>query len=111
MISFRGTCQPVDLITDASIVQEPWVEGEDPKKEGIAKVHVGFRKSMNSISRRLKELVLATVGSGENISDYDMLVTGHSLGGALATLFIKQVIIVAERYVMFVQLLLFSCIQ
>ena len=91
VISFRGTCQPVDLITDASIVQEPWVEGEDPKNEGIGKVHVGFRKSMNSISRRLKELVLATVGMGDSISDYDVIVTGHSLGGALATLFVADI--------------------
>ena len=91
VVSFRGTCELVDLLTDASIVQEPWVEGEDPKKEGIPKVHVGFRKSMQSISRRLKELVLATVAPGDSIKDYDMLVTGHSLGGALATLFIADI--------------------
>lgn len=91
VVSFRGTCKPVDLLTDASIVQEPWVEGEDPKKDGISKVHVGFKNSMNSISRRLKELILASVAPGDNISDYDMLVTGHSLGGALATLFIADI--------------------
>ena len=42
-ISFRGTCELVDLVTDASIVQEAWVEGEDIEKEGAVKVHVGFR--------------------------------------------------------------------
>jgi hypothetical protein len=91
VVSFRGTCEVVDLITDTSIAQTPWVEGEDPEEEGVAKVHVGFQKSMNSISRRLKELVLATVPKGELMADYDMLVTGHSLGGALATLFIADV--------------------
>lgn len=91
IVSFRGTCEPIDLITDASIVQQPWVEGEDPKKQGIPKVHVGFRGSLNSISRRLKELILATPGPGERLSDYDMIVTGHSLGGALATLFVTDV--------------------
>jgi Lipase (class 3) len=93
VVSFRGTCQPIDLITDASIFQIPWVEGKYDEDEllTIPKVHVGFRKSMNSISRRLKELIIATVSPGESISDYDLLVTGHSLGGALATLFVADV--------------------
>lgn len=42
-VSFRGTCQPIDLITDASIAQEAWVEGEDAEKPETVKVHSGFR--------------------------------------------------------------------
>lgn len=42
-ISFRGTCELVDLVTDASIIQETWVEGEDIEAEDALKVHVGFR--------------------------------------------------------------------
>ena len=42
-LSFRGTCELVDLVTDASIIQEAWVEGEDVEKDGTAKVHIGFR--------------------------------------------------------------------
>jgi len=42
-ISFRGTCQPIDLVTDASITQEAWVEGEDIENPETMKVHSGFR--------------------------------------------------------------------
>jgi hypothetical protein len=44
VISFRGTCRPVDLLTDVSIVQESWVEG-DEFTDGVPKVHAGFRGS------------------------------------------------------------------
>jgi len=90
-VSFRGTCAPIDLVTDASIAQSAWVEGEDVENPDTVKVHTGFRKSLNSISRRLKELMLAAVPPGEDLSDYDVLVTGHSLGGALATCFVMDV--------------------
>jgi hypothetical protein len=36
-------------------------------------------------------LILATPASGEDISQYDMFVTGHSLGGALSTLFVMDI--------------------
>ena len=41
--SFRGTCELVDLVTDASIIQEAWIEGEDVEAKDAIKVHIGFR--------------------------------------------------------------------
>ena len=35
------------------------------------KVHSGFRKSLNSISRRLKELMLAAVAPGEDLAHWE----------------------------------------
>ena len=42
-VSFRGTCAPIDLVTDASIAQSAWVEGEDVENPETVKVHSGFR--------------------------------------------------------------------
>jgi hypothetical protein len=50
-----------------------------------------FRSSLNSLSRRLKELILAAVAPEEDLSSYQLFVTGHSLGGALATLFATDI--------------------
>lgn len=91
VVSFRGTCAPIDLLTDASLIQEAWVQGDDIENQSVPKVHVGFRTSMDSIARRLKELILAVPAPGDSISDYEMWVTGHSLGASLATLFTADV--------------------
>lgn len=91
IVSFRGTCAPIDLVTDASLVQDAWIEGQDVTDQTIPKVHRGFRTSLNSIARRLKELLLATPGPDLSIEDFDMYVSGHSLGGALATLFTADI--------------------
>jgi len=39
----------------------------------------------------LKELTLAAIAPGDDFSDYDLILTGHSLGGALSTLFAMDI--------------------
>ena len=88
-VSFRGTAAPLDLLVDVKIAQDSWIEGEDVADKRTMKVHTGFRESLDSVSRRLKELVLAATDFEPE--EYNLLVTGHSLGGALATLFVADV--------------------
>jgi len=55
-VSFRGTCAPKDLVTDVSILQTTWVEGENEEKEGTLMVHGGFRTDPCSCCSRRRSI-------------------------------------------------------
>jgi triacylglycerol lipase len=73
-IAFRGTMDAHDWITNADtrLVEHPGLEGE---------CHEGFLSLYESMSEQIKEVIASSIDQLTTV-----VITGHSLGGALATL-------------------------
>ncbi|XWS13547.1 hypothetical protein CRYUN_Cryun36dG0046100 [Craigia yunnanensis] len=93
VIAFRGTEQTrwKDLRTDLMLVPaglNPERIGGDFKQE--VQVHSGFLSAYDSVRIRIISLIKASIGYIDEITEplqrWQVYVTGHSLGGALATL-------------------------
>jgi len=86
VISFRGTEKddPSDLFVDARFLLEPWA---DNSGNSLGKVHKGFAEAL------LKDGILEEIKNYLSSIDRParVLVTGHSLGAALATLTASRV--------------------
>lgn len=68
---FRGTeTKPLDIVTDLRALQDAWQAG--------VKVHAGFKDAYEAVRDKLHALIDARPGP--------LVITGHSLGAALATL-------------------------
>jgi pimeloyl-ACP methyl ester carboxylesterase len=73
LISVRGTQEPMDFVRDTDAEQVPF-------EEGIGKAHQGFYKAYKAMSKFV-QVYLDQFHTGQKI-----IICGHSLGGAIATL-------------------------
>jgi len=80
---FRGTNDAQDAFVNLNLIRVPFFEGI---KQSDIKVHGGFKKQFEA----LKEPILKTLA--KYLKEVDVVhFVGHSLGGALATLFAGEV--------------------
>ncbi|KAJ2915418.1 hypothetical protein MD484_g5007, partial [Candolleomyces efflorescens] len=81
VVALRGSLSPQNFITDAMIVMRPFVSSA--VVEPAVLVHKGFLDAWNTVAVNMINVVRSQL---VEYPGYTIVVTGHSLGGALASL-------------------------
>lgn len=80
ILSFRGTLELPNFIKDLKLFKSPL---KTPTSESGLQVHTGFQETWEAV----RDLVFEEIGKLLiQYKDYDLHVTGHSLGGAIGLL-------------------------
>lgn len=81
-VIFRGTEHIKDLIVDIDVRTEPLEIKNNSKDIDPVRIHQGFHRQFFSIEDRLTNFIKKSIDDGST----EMFVSGHSLGGALASI-------------------------
>lgn len=79
IVSFRGTQQTRDWMTNLNFAKEPVDKRIEGKARQVGHVHSGFNQAFRSVEGQLRNHLCG-------LRNVPLYITGHSLGGALAVL-------------------------
>jgi len=82
IVAFRGSLSPRDFIVDLAIILKP-LETVGVAAIGGAEAHTGFQFAYNAVAGEVLDTVRKEMAARP---DYKIVVTGHSLGGAVASM-------------------------